>query len=115
MIERKLRSTLLATAAASALLAGAATQSANAALIKGWNLNLALANGLVGTANSKAGVGTNALSGGTYSGLTNVSNIDHMVLDGFSTVMQNFLGGSTLFQTFTEKMPLSSALTTWVT
>src|SRR5262249_27480652 len=74
-----LKATLLATAAAGLLMA---STSADAAIIlDGWNINL-----------SVSGV----------AGATDMTNIDHVGIRGFSTVTQQVSGGSALGQSFSE-------------
>lgn len=81
-----LRKTLAAAAVATAV---AAPLSAQAALVDAWNFNLSLLNG--------ESIGTD-----TITGATNATNVDHLVINGYSTVEQKVVGGSALGQTFTD-------------
>lgn len=64
--------------------------AANAAVIDAWRLNLSLLNGLV------------LSDGSTISGATNATNIDHLVINGYSTVNQTVVSGVALGQPFDD-------------
>lgn len=81
-----IRKTLAAAAVAAAVTA---PLSANAALVDAWKFNLSLLNGTA--------IGANVVTGAT-----NASNIDHLVINGHSTVNQTVVGGSALGQPFTD-------------
>jgi hypothetical protein len=82
MFGTKIRNTFLSTAAAGAVALLAGTGSANAVVLDGWNLNLS----------SEAGI----------AGAADLTNIDHIVLTGISTVLQNVVNGVALGQTFSD-------------
>ncbi len=76
-------------AAAAVAVAVTAPLSAHAALVEAWNFNLSALNG-------------ETIGATTVTGATNATNVDHLVINGFSTVEQQVVGGSALGQTFTD-------------
>lgn len=80
------RKTLAAAAVAAAVTA---PLSANAALVDSWKFNLSLLNGTA--------IGANVVTGAT-----SATNIDHLVINGHSTVEQTVVGNSALGQPFTD-------------
>ena len=86
MYGMKLRKTLLATVAV--LAVGMGSQAANAMSVEdAWSLNLSLINGL---------------NPHGWTGLTDMSLNDHLVLDGETVVDQTVVSGNPLGQSFTD-------------
>jgi len=82
----KVSKKILGLAAGTALALGLSSGAANAAVVlDGWNLNLSAANGLSG-----------------WGGLSDVTNIDQLVISGASTVTQTTLGGNPAGQAFSD-------------
>lgn len=109
MYGKKLKTTLLATAAAVAM--GLSATSASAlSVLDAWQIDLTGANGVAFTVDrGDLGVAGAATA---FSGLGTRTNIDHVVLQGTSTVTQTVAGGSPIGQPFTDSGFL--ALTTSV-
>lgn len=88
MVGHNVKKTLLTTVAACAMVMGVGIGSANAFGIEdAWNLNLSVVNG----ANPHGWVG-----------LTDMTGMDHVVLDGLSTVTQTIAGFSAAGQAFSD-------------
>ena len=91
MIGHKMKTPLLATVAACAMVMGIGIQSASAAGIEdSWNLNLTVANGVMHS------------GGGSFSGMTDLNFIDNAVLNGESIVTQTISGGVAVGNPFVD-------------
>lgn len=92
MFGHKMKTPLLSTVAACAMVVGLGTNSASAMTIEdAWNLNLSVANGVMFDG-----------GGGSFAGLVDRGNIDHAILQGISTVTQTVVNGSALGQPFSD-------------
>lgn len=80
----KFRTLLMSAPVALAIVACAGTAKA-ATILNGWNLNLSAANGLNG-----------------FSGLSDATNIDQIIVNGNATITQTVVGGVALGQPFSE-------------
>lgn len=85
----KLFKQCLAAAAVAATCAVPVSASAALSLVDAWRFNLATLNG-------------ETFGADTITSASNATNVDHLVINGFATVLQTVSGGSALGQPFTE-------------